>query len=165
MKINLNTQESFESRHQGKSEHDLQAMLKTIGADSLDTLINQTVPEQIRLQTPLNLPSAKSEADFLADFKVLAQKNKIFKSYIGTGYYDTIVPNVILRNILENPSWYTAYTPYQAEIAQGRLEMLLNFQTMVIDLTGMEIANASLLDEGTAAAEALTMLHNIRPAE
>jgi glycine dehydrogenase len=164
MKINLNTQESFESRHQGKSEYDLQAMLKIIGADSLDTLINQTVPEQIRLQTPLNLPAAKSEADFLADFKVLAQKNKIFKSYIGTGYYDTTVPNVILRNILENPSWYTAYTPYQAEIAQGRLEMLLNFQTMVIDLTGMEIANASLLDEGTAAAEALTMLHNIRPA-
>jgi glycine dehydrogenase len=164
MKINLNTQESFESRHQGKSEHDLQAMLKTIGADSLDTLINQTVPEQIRLQTPLNLPKAKSEAEFLADFKVLAQKNKIFKSYIGTGYYDTTVPNVILRNILENPAWYTAYTPYQAEIAQGRLEMLLNFQTMVIDLTGMEIANASLLDEGTAAAEALTMLYNIRPA-
>lgn len=163
MKINLSTQESFESRHQGKSEHDLQAMLKTIGADSLDTLINQTVPEQIRLQTPLNLPKAKSEADFLADFKVLAQKNKIFKSYIGTGYYDTTVPNVILRNILENPSWYTAYTPYQAEIAQGRLEMLLNFQTMVIDLTGMEIANASLLDEATAAAEAMTMLHNIRP--
>jgi glycine dehydrogenase len=164
MKINLNTQESFESRHQGKSEHDLQSMLKTIGADSLETLINQTVPEQIRLQAPLNLPKAKSEADFLADFKVLAQKNKIFKSYIGTGYYDTVVPNVILRNILENPSWYTAYTPYQAEIAQGRLEMLLNFQTMVIDLTGMEIANASLLDEATAAAEATTMLHNIRPA-
>ncbi|GAB3510165.1 aminomethyl-transferring glycine dehydrogenase [Emticicia fontis] len=164
MKINLNTQESFESRHQGKSEHDLQAMLKTIGADSLDTLINQTVPEQIRLQSPLNLPAAKSEADFLADFKVLAQKNKIFKSYIGTGYYDTVVPNVVLRNILENPAWYTAYTPYQAEIAQGRLEMLLNFQTMVIDLTGMEIANASLLDEATAAAEAMTMLHNIRPA-
>lgn len=164
MKINLNTQESFESRHQGKSENDLQSMLKTIGADSLETLINQTVPEQIRLQSPLNLPTAKSEADFLADFKALAQKNKIFKSYIGTGYYDTTVPNVILRNILENPSWYTAYTPYQAEIAQGRLEMLLNFQTMVIDLTGMEIANASLLDEGTAAAEAMTMLHNIRPA-
>jgi glycine dehydrogenase len=164
MKINLNTQESFESRHHGKSESDLQSMLKTIGADSLETLINQTVPEQIRLQNPLNLPKAKSEADFLTDFKALAQKNKIFKSYIGTGYYDTTVPNVILRNILENPSWYTAYTPYQAEIAQGRLEMLLNFQTMVIDLTGMEIANASLLDEGTAAAEAMTMLHNIRPA-
>lgn len=164
MKINLNTQESFESRHQGKSENDLQVMLKTIGADSLDTLINQTVPEQIRLQAPLNLPKAKSEVEFLADFKALAQKNKIFKSYIGTGYYDTVVPNVILRNILENPSWYTAYTPYQAEIAQGRLEMLLNFQTMVIDLTGMEIANASLLDEATAAAEAMTMLHSVRPA-
>lgn len=164
MKINLNTQESFESRHHGKSETDLQAMLKTIGVDSLDTLINQTVPQQIRLQTPLNLPKAKSEAEFLADFKAMAQKNKIFKSYIGTGYYDTVVPNVILRNILENPAWYTAYTPYQAEIAQGRLEMLLNFQTMVIDLTGMEIANASLLDEGTAAAEAMAMLHNIRPA-
>lgn len=164
MKINLNTQESFESRHQGKSENDLQVMLKTIGADSLDTLINQTVPEQIRLQAPLNLPKAKSEVEFLADFKALAQKNKIFKSYIGTGYYDTTVPNVILRNILENPSWYTAYTPYQAEIAQGRLEMLLNFQTMVIDLTGMEIANASLLDEATAAAEAMTMLHSVRPA-
>ena len=164
MKINLNTQESFESRHHGKSETDLQAMLKTIGVDSLDTLINQTVPQQIRLQTPLNLPKAKSEAEFLADFKAMAQKNKIFKSYIGTGYYDTVVPNVILRNILENPAWYTAYTPYQAEIAQGRLEMLLNFQTMVIDLTGMEIANASLLDEGTAAAEAMAMLHNIRPS-
>ncbi|WP_337045040.1 aminomethyl-transferring glycine dehydrogenase [Emticicia sp. 17c] len=164
MKINLNTQESFESRHQGKSEKDLQAMLKTIGADSLETLINETVPSQIRLQAPLNLPPAKSEAEFLADFKALAQKNKIFKSYIGTGYYDTIVPNVILRNILENPAWYTAYTPYQAEIAQGRLEMLLNFQTMVIDLTGMEIANASLLDEATAAAEAMTMLHSLRPA-
>ncbi|UTA69497.1 aminomethyl-transferring glycine dehydrogenase [Emticicia sp. 21SJ11W-3] len=164
MKINLNSQESFESRHHGKSEADLQAMLKTIGVDSLDTLINQTVPQQIRLQSPLNLPKAKSEAEFLADFKALAQKNKIFKSYIGTGYYDTVVPNVILRNILENPAWYTAYTPYQAEIAQGRLEMLLNFQTMVIDLTGMEIANASLLDEGTAAAEAMAMLHNVRPA-
>ncbi|MFD2524000.1 aminomethyl-transferring glycine dehydrogenase [Emticicia soli] len=164
MKINLNTQESFESRHQGKSENDLQVMLKTIGADSLDTLINQTVPEQIRLQAPLNLPKAKSEVEFLADFKALAQKNKIFKSYIGTGYYDTVVPNVVLRNILENPSWYTAYTPYQAEIAQGRLEMLLNFQTMVIDLTGMEIANASLLDEATAAAEAMTMLHSVRAA-
>ena len=164
MKINLNTQESFESRHQGKSEKDLQAMFQTIGVDSLDTLINQTVPEQIRLQTKLNLPAAKSEADFLADFKILAQKNKIFKSYIGTGYYDTVVPNVILRNILENPAWYTAYTPYQAEIAQGRLEMLLNFQTMVIDLTGMEIANASLLDEATAAAEAMTMLHSVRSA-
>jgi glycine dehydrogenase len=165
MKVNLIAQESFESRHHGKSENDLQIMLQTIGVSSLETLINETVPEGIRLKNPLNLPAAKSEVDFLADFKTLAQKNKIFKSFIGTGYYDTIVPNVILRNILENPAWYTAYTPYQAEIAQGRLEMLLNFQTMVIDLTGMEIANASLLDEGTAAAEAMTMLHSVRPAE
>ncbi|WP_394991205.1 aminomethyl-transferring glycine dehydrogenase [Emticicia sp.] len=164
MKVNLIAQESFENRHHGKSENDLQAMLQIIGVDSLETLINETVPEQIRLKKPLNLPAAKSEVDFLADFRVLAQKNKIFKSFIGTGYYDTVVPNVILRNILENPAWYTAYTPYQAEIAQGRLEMLLNFQTMIIDLTGMEIANASLLDEGTAAAEAMTMLHSLRPA-
>ena len=164
MKVNLSTQESFESRHHGKSQNDLQAMFNTIGVNSLDELIDQTVPEKIRLKNALNLPSSKSEVEFLADFKALAQKNKIYKSFIGTGYYDTIVPNVVLRNILENPSWYTAYTPYQAEIAQGRLEMLLNFQTMVIELTGMEIANASLLDEGTAAAEAMTMLHSVRPA-
>ena len=164
MKVNLITQESFESRHHGKSEIELQSMLQKIGADSLETLINETVPAGIRLNNPLNLPVAKSEVDFLTDFKALAQKNKIYKSFIGTGYYDTVVPNVILRNILENPSWYTAYTPYQAEIAQGRLEMLLNFQTMVIELTGMEIANASLLDEGTAASEAMTMLHSVRPA-
>lgn len=164
MKVNLNSQESFESRHQGKNQQEISEMLQTIGVDSVETLINQTVPAQIRLPKPLNLPNALSEAQFLAEFKQLAEKNKIFKSYIGMGYYDTIVPNVILRNILENPAWYTAYTPYQAEIAQGRLEMLLNFQTMVIELTGMEIANASLLDEGTAAAEAMTMLHSLRPA-
>jgi len=164
MKVNLTAQESFEFRHHGKSENELQAMLQTIGVTHLDQLIEETIPSQIRLKNPLNLPKAKSEIEFLTDFKKLAQKNKIFKSFIGTGYYDTIVPNVILRNILENPAWYTAYTPYQAEIAQGRLEMLLNFQTMVIELTGMEIANASLLDEGTAAAEAMTMLHSLRPA-
>ncbi len=164
MKVNLIAQESFESRHHGKSDAELQSMLQKIDIDSLETLINQTVPAGIRLGNPLNLPAAKSEVDFLADFKALAQKNKVYKSFIGTGYYDTVVPNVILRNILENPAWYTAYTPYQAEIAQGRLEMLLNFQTMVIELTGMEIANASLLDEGTAAAEAMTMLHSLRPA-
>ncbi len=164
MKVNLITQESFESRHHGKSEIELQSMLQKIGVDSLETLINETVPAGIRLKNSLNLPAAKSEVDFLANFKTLAQKNKIYKSFIGTGYYDTVVPNVILRNILENPAWYTAYTPYQAEIAQGRLEMLLNFQTMVIELTGMEIANASLLDEGTAAAEAMTMLHSVRSA-
>jgi glycine dehydrogenase len=164
MKIYLNYQESFESRHQGKDEKEINEMLQAIGVDSLETLINQTVPAPIRLPKTLDLPLAKSEAQFLADFKNLAQKNQIFKSYIGMGYYDTIVPNVILRNILENPAWYTAYTPYQAEIAQGRLEMLLNFQTMIIELTGMEIANASLLDEGTAAAEAMTMFHSMKPA-
>lgn len=164
MNINLLAQEKFEDRHHGKSEKDFKAILAEIGVDSLEQLIEQTVPASIRLKNPLNLPNAKSEADFLADFKKLAQKNKIFKSFIGMGYYDTIVPNVILRNILENPGWYTAYTPYQAEIAQGRLEMLLNFQTMVIELTGMEIANASLLDEATAAAEALAMLHSVRPS-
>jgi glycine dehydrogenase len=164
MKVNLHQQESFESRHHGKNESELAAMLKTVKASSLDELIAQTVPSVIRLAQPLNLPAARSEAQFLADFKRLAQQNIVFKSYIGQGYSDTTVPNVILRNILENPAWYTAYTPYQAEIAQGRLEMLLNFQTIVIDLTGMEICNASLLDEATAAAEAVTMLHSLRPA-
>ncbi len=164
MKVNLHQQESFESRHHGKSENELAAMLKAVKASSLDELIEQTIPAVIRLAQPLNLPAAKSEAQFLADFKRLAQQNIVFKSFIGQGYHDTIVPNVVLRNILENPSWYTAYTPYQAEIAQGRLEMLLNFQTIVIDLTGMEICNASLLDEATAAAEAVTMLHSLRPA-
>jgi glycine dehydrogenase len=133
-------------------------MLKTVKAASVDELINQTVPANIRLKKPLNLPKAKSEFEFLKDFKKTVLKNKIFKSFIGTGYYNTITPGVILRNILENPGWYTAYTPYQAEIAQGRLEALINYQTMVIDLTGMQIANASLLDEATAAAEALHLL-------
>jgi glycine dehydrogenase len=163
MKINLRSQEKFENRHHGKSEQELQEMLHTVGASSLDELIAQTLPAAIRLQKPLNLPNPKSEKDFLDGIKKLARKNAILKTYIGTGYYDTITPNVILRNILENPAWYTAYTPYQAEIAQGRLEMLLNFQTVITDLTGMEIANASLLDEATAAAEAMTMLHSLRP--
>lgn len=139
-------------------------MLHTVGVDSLDQLIEQTVPGGIRLSEPLRLPPPRSEQQFLHDFKKLASQNVVFRSFIGTGYYDTFTPNVILRNVLENPAWYTAYTPYQAEIAQGRLEMLLNFQTVVTDLTGMEIANASLLDEGTAAAEAMTMLHSARPA-
>ncbi|MEI7584971.1 aminomethyl-transferring glycine dehydrogenase [Runella sp.] len=164
MKISLHQQESFERRHHGQSSKDLQEMLKTVGVATLDELIDQTVPAAIRLKQPLNLPAPKSEFDFLNDLKKVARQNRIFQSYIGTGYYDTSVPNVILRNIMENPAWYTAYTPYQAEIAQGRLEMLLNFQTAVIDLTGMEIANASLLDEATAAAEAMTMLHSLRPA-
>jgi glycine dehydrogenase len=164
MKINLHKTEQFERRHHGKSEADTDAMLKTIGVDNVDELIAQTVPQHIRFDEPLALPSGVSEQVFLTEFRRIAKQNAVLKSYIGTGYYDTIVPNVILRNILENPSWYTAYTPYQAEIAQGRLEMLLNFQTLVIELTGMEIANASLLDEATAAAEAMTMFHGIRPA-
>ena len=164
MKINLRSQDKFESRHHGKDEQELQEMLSTVGATSLDELIDQTIPAAIRLPKPLNLPKAKSEQEFLQGIKKIARKNAILKSYIGTGYYDTITPNVILRNILENPAWYTAYTPYQAEIAQGRLEMLLNFQTVITDLTGMEIANASLLDEATAAAEAMTMLHALRPS-
>ncbi len=139
-------------------------MLQTVGVDSVDTLIDQTIPATIRLDHPLNLPAPKSEHQFLSDFKKLAQQNQVFKSYIGAGYYDTLTPNVILRNILENPAWYTAYTPYQAEIAQGRLEALLNFQTVISDLTGMDLANASLLDEATAAAEAMTMLYGARPA-
>lgn len=162
MKLDINYKERFDSRHNGPNESQVNAMLKAINADSLEHLIEQTIPDSIRLKNGLDLPHAKSEYQFLSDFKKLASKNKIHKSYIGTGYYDTITPGVILRNILENPGWYTAYTPYQAEIAQGRLEALINFQTMIIDLTGMEIANASLLDEGTAAAEAMAMLAGVR---
>ncbi|MFM6948786.1 MAG: aminomethyl-transferring glycine dehydrogenase [Aquirufa sp.] len=161
---NFKYREDFSLRHNNSDPTDISEMLKTIGVDSLETLIQQTVPSKIRLKNPLRLPNPKTEFEFLRDFKAIMGQNKIFKSHIGLGYYDTIVPSVILRNILENPSWYTAYTPYQAEIAQGRLEMLLNYQTMIIDLTGMELANASLLDEGTAAAEAMTMLYGQRPA-
>ncbi|SHO61319.1 aminomethyl-transferring glycine dehydrogenase [Algoriphagus zhangzhouensis] len=163
MKINLSNAVKFESRHNGPTEAEIAEMLEKIGATSLEELINQTVPESIQSERPLDLPKAKLESEFLADFKKLASKNKVFKSFIGMGYYDTIVPGVILRNVLENPGWYTAYTPYQAEIAQGRLEALINFQTVVMELTGMELANASLLDEGTAAAEAMTMLHAVKP--
>lgn len=162
MKLNVNNLERFDTRHNGPDEQQIQEMLKAVNAGSLDELIDQTIPKSIQLKKELSLPIAKTEYKFLNDFKKLAQKNKIFRSYIGTGYYNCVVPGVILRNILENPGWYTAYTPYQAEIAQGRLEALINFQTMVIDLTGMEIANASLLDEGTAAAEAMAMLAGAR---
>ncbi len=160
MKIDIrqSSTDKFENRHNGPDAQEVKQMLDRIGASSVDNLIEETIPNAIRLDRPLNLPEAKSEHAFLKDFEKLMQKNKLFKSYIGMGYYDCIVPGVIQRNILENPGWYTAYTPYQAEIAQGRLEALVNFQTMVIDLTGMEIANASLLDEGTAAAEAMSML-------
>ena len=162
MMLNADYQEKFQSRHIAPNEADTAKMLKTVGVNSLDELISQTVPDRIRLKAPLNLPPAKSEFDYLNTLKQTASKNKVFKSYIGKGYYDVIVPGVIQRNILENPGWYTQYTPYQAEIAQGRLQALLNFQTMVIDLTGMEIANASLLDEGTAAAEAMFMQYSLR---
>ena len=162
MKLNTTYQEQFQSRHIAPSAADTAKMLKTIGVSTLDELIGQTIPQKIRLAKPLNLPAAKSEFDYLNTLKQTASKNKVFKSFIGKGYYDVIVPGVIQRNILENPGWYTQYTPYQAEIAQGRLQALLNFQTMVIDLTGMEIANASLLDEGTAAAEAMFMQYTLR---
>src|SRR5665213_633708 len=159
MKLNTDYQEKFQSRHIAPNKADTAQMLKTTGVNSLDELINQTIPQKIRLKAPLNLPPAKSEFDYLNTLRQTASKNKVFKSYIGQGYYDVIVPGVIQRNILENPGWYTQYTPYQAEIAQGRLQALLNFQTMIVDLTGLEIANASLLDEGTAAAEAMFMAY------
>lgn len=162
MKLNIDYQEKFQQRHIAPNETDTAEMLQTVGVNTIDELIGQTVPDKIRLKSPLNLPVAKSEFDYLNDLRQTASKNKVFKSYIGQGYYDVIVPGVIQRNILENPGWYTQYTPYQAEIAQGRLQALLNFQTMVLDLTGMQIANASLLDEGTAAAEAMFMQYSLR---
>jgi glycine dehydrogenase len=149
--------DTFQSRHLGPRTRDLPEMLKAVQVESLDALIDQIVPADIRLKAPLELPAAESEAAYLARLRTIASKNTICRSYIGMGYSDTITPAVILRNVFENPGWYTPYTPYQAEIAQGRLESLLNFQTMVTDLTGMEIANASLLDEATAAAEAMTL--------
>lgn len=156
---------SFAERHMGPRENELPEMLKAIGLNSLDELIHKTIPASIRLPKPLNLPSGISEAEYFSSIREIASKNKIFKTYIGMGYYDTFMPAVIQRNILENPSWYTSYTPYQAEISQGRLEALLNYQTMVLDLTKMEIANASLLDEATAAAEAMIMMFNVRSKE
>ncbi|MFZ9663292.1 MAG: aminomethyl-transferring glycine dehydrogenase, partial [Bacteroidia bacterium] len=153
--------ESFSDRHIGPRQSDLNAMLATIGVNSLDELINHVVPSNIRLPKPLNVDAAISEVEFLSMLRKKASKNKIYKSYIGMGYYNNHTPGVILRNIMENPGWYTQYTPYQAEISQGRLEALLNYQTMVIDLTGMELANASLLDEGTAAAEAMNMFYGL----
>jgi glycine dehydrogenase len=159
------TTDKFVNRHNGPRATDIAAMLKKINANSVDELIAQTVPASIRLKKPLNLPSGMTEFQYHKHLRAIAAKNKVFKTYIGLGYFNTILPAVIQRNILENPGWYTAYTPYQAEISQGRLEALLNFQTMIMDLTGMEIANASLLDEGTAAAEAMAMLYNNRSRE
>lgn len=160
----MNTK-SFALRHIGPRESDLPSMLETVGVSSLDELIFETIPDDIRLKKDLELDEAMSEQEYLAHITTLAGKNKMYKTYIGLGYHQSITPAVIQRNILENPGWYTAYTPYQAEIAQGRLEALLNFQTMVTDLTGMELANASLLDESTAAAEAMGLLFAVRERE
>ncbi len=164
--INLETKElfptdSFSNRHIGLNESEIAQMLEVLGISSLEDLIDKTVPGTIRLKNDLQLPPALSESAALAKIKAIASKNQVYRSFIGMGYYNCITPPVILRNILENPGWYTAYTPYQAEIAQGRLEALLNFQTMVIELTGLEIANSSLLDEGTAAAEAMSMSYGV----
>ena len=158
----LDANDWFAPRHIGPSPAERDAMLAAIGAASLDALIDEAIPASIRLKQPLSLPPAESEHQYLRRLTRIARRNKTFRSYIGLGYHDTITPSVILRMVMENPGWYTPYTPYQAEIAQGRLESLLNFQTMVADLTGMEVANASLLDEATAAAEAMTLMHRVR---
>ncbi|MCE2496604.1 MAG: aminomethyl-transferring glycine dehydrogenase [Flavobacteriales bacterium] len=160
----MNT-DSFMYRHIGPRAHDIEPMLETIGVDSFEQLIDETIPDDIRSKKPLDLPLAMSEYEFMTHVRELGVKNRLYRNYIGLGYHDTVLPGVIQRNVLENPGWYTAYTPYQAEIAQGRLEALVNFQTMIMELTGMEIANASLLDEATAAAEAMTMLHAARSRE
>ena len=155
----------FPGRHIGPSAAEQQAMLDVLGYRSLDEFIEAVVPGKIRFRGSLKTGRPRTEHDVLAELRTMVATNKVFRSFIGLGYYDTLTPPVIQRNILENPGWYTAYTPYQAEIAQGRLEALLNYQTMVMDLTGMEIANASLLDEGTAAAEAVAMAHAVKGKE
>jgi len=149
-------QNTFTARHIGPTQADIAAMLETIGQESLDALIKAVVPAAIRSSEPLTIGDSKTEKELLDELKTIADKNVLMKSYLGMGYHDCITPPVIQRNILENPGWYTQYTPYQAEISQGRLEALLNYQTMVCDLTALPIANASLLDEATAAAEAMT---------
>src|SRR5215467_5242001 len=158
----LSNPDSFARRHIGPNAEDTTAMLGALGYSSLEALIAEAIPAQIRIKRPLELPGPRTEHDTLLALKALASQNQVFRSFIGMGYYDCITPAVIQRNLLENPGWYTQYTPYQAEISQGRLEALLTFQTMVIDLTGLQIANASLLDEATAAAEALTMCHALK---
>ena len=160
--LKLMNTNSFENRHIGPQAEEQKEMLKAIGVESMEQLISETIPSEIRLPKSMDLEEPMSEYEYLNHIEKIGMKNKVFKSYIGLGYHEAIVPSVIKRNILENPGWYTAYTPYQAEIAQGRLEALLNFQTMVSDLTGMELANASLLDESTAAAEAMTLLYDVR---
>ena len=153
--------EDFTRRHIGPGDADTTAMLAALGAKNLDTFIETVVPEQIRTSRPLNLPAALTEEEALARLRGMASQNHVYRSLLGLGYADTITPRVIQRNILENPGWYTAYTPYQAEVSQGRLEALLNYQQMIIDMTGLEIANASLLDESTAAAEAMHLMHAV----
>ncbi len=160
MQIKANHSDEFVNRHISPLSNDTQSMLKTIGVSSVDQLIEETIPAHIRLKQRMQLPEAMTESELLAFLQKVSNENKLYKNYLGQGYYGTFTPGVVLRNIFENPGWYTAYTPYQAEIAQGRLEALLNYQTMIIDLTGMDIANASLLDEGTAAGEAMHMLHS-----
>ena len=154
--------DNFVNRHIGPGQVDVKEMLKTIGVNTFDQLIDETIPSSIRLKKSLKLNNPVTEYRFIENLKKIAERNKVFKSYIGMGYYNTITPAVIQRNIFENPGWYTQYTPYQAEISQGRLEALINFQTVITDLTGLKIANASLLDEGTAAAEAMIMFHSLR---
>ena len=165
MRINLRDRVKFSSRHNGQDQQQIKEMTQFIGVESIDQLIDEAIPKAIRKGEELNLPPARNEYEYLSNLRKVADNNSVYTSFIGQGYYNCLVPTVIQRNILENPGWYTAYTPYQAEIAQGRLEALINFQTMIIDLTGMEIANASLLDEATAAAEAMTMLHGQRKKE
>ena len=155
----------FYERHIGINEQDEARMLRKIGVGSLDELIDKTLPANIRLKAPLDLPEAMDEHEFAQHIGRLAAQNKLYATYIGQGWYGTITPAVIQRNIFENPVWYTSYTPYQTEVSQGRLEALMNFQTVICDLTGMPLANCSLLDEGTAAAEAVTMMHSLRPRE
>ena len=157
----LENRSDFISRHVGPSTEESEAMLTALGVKSFDELVKQTIPAGIMLQKGLDLGEAVPETEMLSRARVFASQNKVVKSFIGTGYYGTFTPNVILRNVLENPGWYTAYTPYQAEIAQGRLEALLNFQTMISDLTGLPVSNASLLDEGTAAAEAMHLCQSV----
>ncbi len=155
----------FAFRHTGPRPEEIPAMLEKIGVKSLDELMDKAIPGSIRLKENLKLKPGISEQAYFERIREIGSRNKLYKTYIGMGYYNTIMPAVIQRNILENPGWYTSYTPYQAEISQGRLEALLNFQTVILELTGMELANASLLDEGTAAAEAMIMLYNARPKE
>ena len=155
----------FLERHLGPNEEEIKKMLNKIGVSSLSELLQETIPESIRLKTKLELPEGISEYEFSKHIHLIGKENKVFDTFIGLGYHRSILPAVIQRNILENPGWYTAYTPYQAEIAQGRLEALFNFQTMICDLTGMELSNASLLDESTSAAEAMTMLFGARTRE